>query len=104
MVFNSAPFTCSVTATLPNGSTVSTCSRLIGYGGGVKGGQKSFGLSWFGQVRASLKPPELVIAKSVLYATRKASAVVSPTFDSHVRPALLPHASLRGMVTVELPI
>jgi hypothetical protein len=32
---SSAPLTCTVTTTLPNGSTASTWPRVIGYGGGV---------------------------------------------------------------------
>ena len=32
IVFSSAPFTCKVVTTLPNGSTASTCPREMGYG------------------------------------------------------------------------
>src|SRR3970040_2388065 len=38
IVLSSAPFTCSVTTTFPNGSTVSTWPRAIGHGGGGGGG------------------------------------------------------------------
>ena len=40
-VFSSAPVMLTVNATLPNGSTPSTEPRVIGYAGGVNGGQKS---------------------------------------------------------------
>ena len=63
--FSSAPFTVRVTAMLPNGSTVLTWPRVIGYGGVVNAGQKSLGLSVVGQVRSARIPPEFVIAKSV---------------------------------------
>src|SRR3972149_10198046 len=91
----------------PNGSTVSTCPRLIGYGGGVYGGQKSLGLSVVGQVRSDRSPPEFVIANWTpigLYAVRMASVTTLPTSDSHVRPALFPHWSALGMNFVEPPI
>src|SRR5262245_30584250 len=107
MVFNSAPLIWTVTTTFPNGSTVSTCPREIGNGGGVYAGQKSLGLSVVGQVRSARRPPELVIANSTpieLYFARIASVVTLPTSDSHVRPCPLPHASVRGMNTAELPI
>src|SRR6266540_42130 len=104
IVLSSAPVSWRVTTTLPNGRTVRTWPRLIGYGGGVYGGQKSDGLSVVGQVRSARRPPEFVIAKSTPYVVRIASAVTLPTSDSHVRPAVLPQASVRGMKTVELPI
>src|SRR5438876_12011563 len=52
IVLSSAPFTVTVTTMLPNGSTVSTWPRVIGYGGGVYGGQKSDGLAVVGHVRS----------------------------------------------------
>src|SRR5712691_8772764 len=61
IVFSSAPLTVSVSTMFPNGSTVSTWPRVIGYGGGVYAGQKSFGLSVVGQVRSARRPPEFVI-------------------------------------------
>ena len=88
----------------PNGSTPSTWPRVIGYGGGVNAGQKSPGLSTAGHVRSARRPPEFVIAKSVMYVVRIASVTVFPIFDSHLRPSGVPHESARGTVTVELPI
>src|SRR6266511_1920931 len=105
IALSSAPVRSSrVTTMFPNGRTVRTWPRVIGYGGGVYGGQKSDGLSVVGQVRSARRPPEFVIAKSTPYVVRIASAVTLPTSDSHVRPAVLPQASVRGMKTVELPI
>src|SRR6266545_6741582 len=65
IVFSSAPLTVNVTTTFPNGSTVSTWPRVMGKGGGVYAGQKSFGLSVVGHVRSALRPPEFVIANCV---------------------------------------
>ena len=104
IVFSSAPLTGSVTTMLPNGSTPSTWPRVIGYGGGVKAGQKSLGLSVAGHVRSARRPPELVIAKSVMYVVRIASVTTLPTCDSQIRPSGVPQESARGTATVELPI
>src|SRR5574342_954062 len=40
----------------------------------------------------------------LLYLVCMASVVTLPTNDSHVRPALFPHWSARGMYFVEFPI
>src|SRR5512145_2860562 len=93
IVFSSAPFTSSLVTILANGSIASTCPRVIKYGGGVYGGQKSLELSVVGHVRSARMPPELVMAKSVAAADRIASAVTSPTSDSHSRPSRRPQAS-----------
>src|SRR5512143_1087053 len=107
IVFSSAPLTLSVTTTLPNGNTVNTWPREIGYGGGVYGGQKSLGLSVVGQVRSARRPPEFVSANSTPvgpYFARIESVVVFPTRDSQVRPADCPQASARGMYRVAEPM
>ena len=64
-------------------------------------------MSTVGQVNASRRPPELVIANSTPISSnlsRIASVVVLPTRDSQVLPAEFPQASVRGMKRVELPI
>src|SRR5215216_3492584 len=104
MVFSSAPLTCKVTTILPNGSTASTCPRVIRYGGGVDGGQKPVPPPTAGQVSRSRRPPELVTAKSALYVLRMASVTASPTSDSHSRPSARPQTSERRISTLELPI
>src|SRR5204862_6325865 len=79
IVFSSAPLTVRVTTMFPNGSSVSTWPRVIGYGGGVYDGQKSFGLSVVGQVRSARSPPEFVSAKSTpigAYLVRMASVTM----------------------------
>src|SRR5262245_39157548 len=60
--FSSSPFTESVTTMFPNGSRVSDCPRVIGYGGGVNDEQKSPTRSTLGHVRSARRPPEFVIA------------------------------------------
>src|SRR5215211_3171487 len=64
IVFSSAPFTSSVATTLPNGSTASTCPRVIWYGGGVNAGQNPVPPPACGHVSLSRRPPEFVIANS----------------------------------------
>ena len=39
-----------------------------------------------------------------LYVVRIASVTTLPTSDSHVRPAVLPHWSVRGIAFVDEPI
>src|SRR2546427_11968678 len=48
--FSSEPVMVTVALTFPKGSTVRTWPRVIGYGGGVEGGQKSLGFSVVGHV------------------------------------------------------
>src|SRR5262245_6886423 len=103
-VFNSAPEMLTVNTTLPNGSTPRFCPRVIRYGGAVNAGQKSPARSVVGHVRSARSPPEFVMAKSVLYVNRMASAVRSPISDSHNRPSPRPQESARGMATLDSPI
>src|SRR5215208_2373406 len=107
IVFSSAPFTSSVATTLPNGSTASTCPRVIWYGGGVNAGQNPVPPPACGHVSLSRRPPEFVIANSTpieAYLARIASVVTSPTRDSQRRPSERPHTSARRISTDELPI
>src|SRR5262245_60009615 len=107
IVFSSAPFTESVTTMFPNGSSVGDCPRVIGNGGGVNDGQKSPVRSIDWHVRSARRPPEFVIANCTPmpeYVVRIASVTTLPTSDSHVRPAVLPHWSVRGIAFDEEPI
>src|SRR6185312_11322577 len=92
-VFNSAPLIVTVKTTFPNGSTENTVPRVIGYGGGVNAEHVSPATSTVGHVRSARRPPEFVIAKSVVYVVRIASVVTSPRSDSHSRPSERPHWS-----------
>src|SRR5918999_1403413 len=101
------PFTLSVATTFPNGSTVSTWPRVIRNGGWGAAGQKPGPPPAAGHVSASRSPPEFVIANWTpidAYVDRIASVTTLPTRDSHVRPAVLPHWSVRGIAFVEFPI
>ena len=98
-----APSTVATTLMLPNGSTVFTWPRVMGYGGGVNAGQKSDGLSTMGQVRSARMPPEFMSAKSVPCVSRRASVITSPISDSHVRPLEAPQESARGMRLDDVP-
>ena len=78
---------------------------MIGYGGGVNAGQKSPGLSVAGHVRSARRPPEFVIAKSVV--VRRAHRVGHDVADERLaragRPAL-PQVSARGIAPSTTPI
>ena len=66
---------------------------MIGNGGGVYAGQKSPARSVVGQVSASRRPPEFVIANwtpIALYVVRIASVTTLPTSDSQSRPSASP--------------
>src|SRR5262245_37799605 len=103
-VFNSAPEMLTVNTRFPNGSTARFCPRVIRYGGATNAGQKSPARSVGGHVRSARSPPEFVMAKSVLYVNRMASAVTSPISDSHNRPSPRPQESARGMATLDSPM